>query len=88
MDAAGISGLRKEAGLSEEAMSKKVGLPLDVYLGLESGLKRPTRLQTLALERVALSLAVDRKNPAIAPSAVSRAALRLGIIVLEENRPE
>ncbi len=87
MDAAAFNGLREIMGLSHEEMAKRFGLKIEEYLALEGGTRRPNKLQTLAYERLALGAAADHKNPDIAPPGIRRAALRLGEIVLQQNRP-
>lgn len=70
-----LAALRKALGLTQSEMAEQIGLSPRAYHDVESG-KAPYRLtHRLAAERAALALAVERRNPMLAPAAVRRDAL-------------
>jgi transcriptional regulator with XRE-family HTH domain len=77
MTAEEMTALRKSLGLTQAEMGERIGLALRSVQEIESG-KTPLRLShALAAERIALGLAVERKEPMLAPAAIRREALEL-----------
>jgi transcriptional regulator with XRE-family HTH domain len=76
--------LRKELGLTQQGMADKFDMALRSYQSLESGESEYRYIHRLAAERVALSVAADKKDPSFVPAPVRQDALevvRLGQIL-------
>jgi transcriptional regulator with XRE-family HTH domain len=73
--------LRKQLGLSQTALAEELGMSLRAYQDIEAGKSAYRRVHFLAVERVALQLAVDRKDIALAPPAVRDDALELAALI-------
>jgi transcriptional regulator with XRE-family HTH domain len=73
--------LRKQLGLTQTELGVFFGLKLRTVQDIESG-KSPLRpAYALAAERVALALAIERKEPMLAPLSVRREALELARLI-------
>lgn len=74
--------LRKTLGLTQGEMGTAMGLTGRSYQRLEAG-ETPLRLlHTQAAERVALRLAVERRDPMLAPATIRREVLDLAGLIL------
>lgn len=81
MTAEELIALRKSLGLTQAELGERIGLALRSIQEIESG-KTPVRpSHALAAERIALALAVERKDPMLAPAAVRREALELARLI-------
>jgi transcriptional regulator with XRE-family HTH domain len=72
-----LVALRKELGLTQQGMADKFGMGIRSYQSIEAGESEYRYIHRLAAERVALSVAVDRKDPSLVPTPVRQDALEL-----------
>jgi transcriptional regulator with XRE-family HTH domain len=72
-----LVALRKDLGLTQQGMADKFDMALRSYQSLESGESEYRYIHRLAAERVALSVAVDKKDPSFVPAPVRTDALEL-----------
>jgi transcriptional regulator with XRE-family HTH domain len=72
-----LVALRKDLGLTQQGMADKFDMALRSYQSLESGESEYRYIHRLAAERVALSVAVDKKDPSFVPVPVRNDALEL-----------
>jgi len=90
-----LINLRRELGLTQQEMADALDMALRSYQAIEGGESEYRFIHRLAVERVALAVAVDKKAPMLAPFAVRRDALELVRLgensgnpaFLRENRP-
>lgn len=75
--------LRKDLGLTQQEMADALDMALRSYQAIEGGESEYRFIHRLAVERVALAVAVDKKAPMLAPPPVRRDALEL--VRLGEN---
>lgn len=75
--------LRKSLGLSQADMAAHIGMTVRPYQDIEHGKSALRKIHALAAERAALDIAIERKNPMLAPAAVRKAAIELTRIVTE-----
>jgi transcriptional regulator with XRE-family HTH domain len=67
--------LRKSLALTQQEMANRLGMALRSYQAIEAGESEYRFIHRLAAERVALALAVDRKDAILAPTSVRRDAV-------------
>ncbi|GBD48083.1 helix-turn-helix domain-containing protein [Methylopila sp. Yamaguchi] len=75
MTADDLRALRDRANLTQLGMASLVGLSLRAYQDIENGVSEFRDLHRVAIERVALDLAVERGDPMIAPPSIRAAAM-------------
>ena len=78
-----LIGLPKILGLTQSEMAKGMGLSLRTYQELEMNSDKVRRRHVRLAESVALDVAVDKKNPMLAPASVRKKALKLANIIIE-----
>lgn len=83
-----LINLRKELGLTQQEMADQFNMALRSYQSLESGESEYRFIHRLAAERVALTLAADRKVPALAPPSVRADAIELVRVGTQTGNPE
>jgi transcriptional regulator with XRE-family HTH domain len=83
MDVQELIALRKHLGLSQTEMATGMGMVMRSYQEIEAGKTRLQHRHTLAAERFALSLAIERKDPMLAPASVRKEALELARLLTE-----
>lgn len=81
MTPAELVALRKSLDLTQAEMAGRVGLGLRAYQDIEAGVSKLRPIHAHAAERAALTLAVERANPMLAPAAVRREALDLARLI-------
>ena len=81
MTVAELNELRKRLGLTQTEMGAGIGLAMRSYQEIESGSTKLRAGHVLAAERFALSLAVERGDPMLAPASVRRDALELARLI-------
>jgi DNA-binding XRE family transcriptional regulator len=69
--------LRKELGLTQQEMATQLDMALRSYQAIEAGESEYRFIHRLAVERVALMIAVDKKDPMLAPPSVRQDAIEL-----------
>jgi transcriptional regulator with XRE-family HTH domain len=72
-----LVALRKELGLTQQGMADKFDMAIRSYQSIEAGESEYRYIHRLAAERVALSVAVDKKDPSLVPGPVRQDALEL-----------
>ncbi|MGA3301802.1 MAG: helix-turn-helix domain-containing protein [Methylovirgula sp.] len=72
-----LIAIRKELGLTQQEMANKLNMALRSYQAIESGESEYRYIHRLAVERIALQIAVDRKSPLLAPPSVRKDAIEL-----------
>jgi transcriptional regulator with XRE-family HTH domain len=72
-----LVALRKELGLTQQGMADKFDMAIRSYQSIEAGESEYRYIHRLAAERVALSVAVDKKDPSLVPAPVRQDALEL-----------
>lgn len=77
MQCADLVALRKSLVLTQTEMADRVGLGLRAYQELEGGNSKLRPIHVAAAERVALAVAVERKEPMLAPASIRSQALDL-----------
>jgi DNA-binding XRE family transcriptional regulator len=76
-----LTAFRKGLGLTQTEMAGRVGLSLRAYQEIEGGASKVRPLHVAAAERAALTLAVERGEPMLAPVSVRREALELARLI-------
>lgn len=72
-----LKELRKSLGLTQAEFAERIGMKVRAYADIELGVSPVRPIHVLATERVALSIAVERRNPMLAPASVRKEALEL-----------
>jgi DNA-binding XRE family transcriptional regulator len=83
-DAEGLKELRRTCKLSQGEMAARLGLSLRAYQDIETGASPYRKLHRLAVERLALELAVEDGNAKILPEDLQRLAFRAGQEAIRE----
>ena len=83
MNAAELTALRRGLGLTQTEMAERMGLSMRAYQVAEAEEGEIKVRHVAAAERVALSVALERKNPMLAPAGVRREALELARLIRE-----
>jgi len=76
-----LIAFRDLLGLTQTAMAERIGLGLRAYQDIEGGASKLRPIHVAAAERAGLALAVERRNPMLAPVAVRREALELARLI-------
>jgi DNA-binding XRE family transcriptional regulator len=82
MSAEEMEALRKTLGFTQAEMAKALGIGLTTYSEMIRRGEIEERYR-LAAERVALSIAVQRGNPMLAPPSIRKEALALANLITE-----
>jgi DNA-binding XRE family transcriptional regulator len=69
--------LRKELGLTQQEMANQLDMALRSYQAIEAGESEYRFIHRLAAERIALLIAVDKKDAMLAPPSLRRDAIEL-----------
>src|SRR6476620_92520 len=69
--------LRKGLGLVQADMARRMGMSLRPYQELESNFREMRRRHVRLAESVALDVAVEKKDPGLAPASIRDKALDL-----------
>src|SRR5260370_21092526 len=80
--------LRESLRLSQQQMADRLDMALRSYQGIEAGESEYRTIHKLAAERVALSIAADRQDPALAPASITEdaiAVVRAGALIGTPN---
>ena len=80
-----IIELRRKLGLVQADMAKRMGMSLRPYQELESNLRRIRSRHVRLAESVALDVAVEMKDPELAPASIRNKAIDLVRLILREN---
>lgn len=72
-----LIAIRKRFGLKQADMADLIGMTLRPYQALEKGETAILKRHALAVERVTITLAVERRDPMLAPGSVRKEALEL-----------
>jgi transcriptional regulator with XRE-family HTH domain len=72
-----LVALRKELGLTQQEMAGRLDMGLRGYQAIESGESDYRYIHRLAVERVALAIAADKKEPRLVPAPVRQDAMEL-----------
>jgi transcriptional regulator with XRE-family HTH domain len=72
-----LIALRKELGLTQQEMAAQLDMALRSYQSIEAGESEYRYIHRLAVERVALAIAADKKAPTLAPQPVRDDAIEL-----------
>jgi transcriptional regulator with XRE-family HTH domain len=72
-----LIGLRKDLGLTQQEMARRLDMALRSYQAIEAGESEYRYIHRLAAERVALMVAADKKTPAVVPASVRDDAIEL-----------
>ena len=79
-----LVGLRKTLGLTQSGMAKRIGLSLRTYQELELNSDKVRRRHVRLAESVALDVAVEKKNPMLAPASIRKKALMLAGNIIKD----
>ena len=92
MTTADLGALRRALGLTQTEMGERMGLSMRAYQDAEAGESGALRRDAagavkarhaLAAERAALTVAVERGNPMLAPPGIRREALASARLITE-----
>lgn len=84
MTAAELTALRRGLGLTQTEMADRMGLSMRAYQAVEADDGGAVKVRHAAMaERVALTVAVERRNPMLAPATIRREALDLARLITE-----
>ena len=84
MTLAELVALRRNLALTQAKMAKRMGLSHRGYQDIEGSVSKVRPIHVAAAERAALTLAVERGNPMLAPAGVRRQALELARLITGE----
>lgn len=82
-----LNKLHIKSGLPHEEIAKRMGLKLDEYGLLLDGTQRFNRLYVNALERAALAIALEKRDPAILDENFLYKVLKMAKLVLQTYKP-
>jgi len=77
--------LRKSLGLAQPAMAKRMGLSLRPYQQLELNPEKIRPRHIRLAESVALEIAIEQKDPELAPTSVRKKAMALARLIIRGN---
>jgi hypothetical protein len=80
-----LKRLRRTLDLAQLEMAKRMGLSLRPYQQLELKPDKIKRRHVRLAESVALDIAIDRKNPELAPVNVRKKAIELTRLIIAKN---
>lgn len=84
----GLIELRKDLGLTQQEMANKLDMALRSYQAIEAGKSEYRFIHRLAVERVALQIAADKKEPMLAPVSLRKDAIELVRVGQAIRNPE
>lgn len=85
MDGRELTLLRRRLGLTQRAMSAKMGLGLRAYSSIEATAEEINPRHQMLAERVALAEAVSQRDYRLAPRSVREEALALATLIEDAN---
>lgn len=77
MNATDFEALRKQLGLTQAELGYRLGVRRQAIIDLEAGKTTLRPMHVLAIERVSLAVAIERRDPMLAVPSVRREALAL-----------
>ena len=80
-----LINLRKALGLRQSEMAFRMGLSLRPYQELESKIRKVRPRHVRLAESVALDLAIEKEDPALAPANIRKKAIKLARLILRQN---
>lgn len=80
-----LKQLRKKLGLAQPEMAQRMGLSLRPYQQLELNPGKIRRRHVRLAESVALDVAIEMEDPALAPERVRKKAIELARLICREN---
>jgi transcriptional regulator with XRE-family HTH domain len=80
-----LNRLRKALGLAQPEMARRMGLSLRPYQQLELNPDKVRRRHVRLAESVALDVAIEQKDPELAPKSVRKKAMDLARLIIREN---
>jgi len=83
-----LIALRKDSALTQQEMADQLDMGLRSYQAIESGESAYRQVHRLAIERVALKLAAEKKDTTLAPTPVRRDAIELVRVGQATQTPE
>jgi transcriptional regulator with XRE-family HTH domain len=84
MKPADLKALRNTLDLNQADMATRMGLGARAYQALEAGESAIRPIHVNAAERAALAIAVERRQPMLAPASIRREALDLAAMLRGE----
>ena len=82
-----LEQLRDKAKVTHEDLAKRMGVTDEEYRALLTGKTRFRRLYVNALDKAALSLALELRDPSLLNPQFLWQTLRIAIAVMQEHRP-
>lgn len=76
-----LKALRNALALNQADMAARIGLGARAYQALEAGEATIRPIHVNAAERAALAIAVERRQPMLAPASIRREALDLAALM-------
>ena len=80
-----LKPFRKALGLGQSEMADRMGLSLRPYQQLELSPDKVRRRHIRLAESVALDIAIERKDPELAPDAIREKAMELARLIIRKN---
>jgi len=80
-----LKGLRKRLGLAQSDMACRMGLSLRPYQQLELNPGKVRRRHVRLAESVALDIALERRDPELAPASIREKTMDLARLILRDN---
>lgn len=81
MTAADFASARKALGFTQKGLGERIGMKARSIADIEAGITPVRLIHVLALERLCLSVALERQDPMLAPASVRREALDLTALI-------
>lgn len=76
-----LAKARKALGLTQAQFGERLGMGRRSIADIETGTSPVRLIHSLALERLALALAIERAEPMLAPAGIRREALDLVTLI-------
>lgn len=80
-----FTAARKAMGLTQTELAERFGVTSRAIQDLEAGVSRMKALHVAALERIALTVALERNNPMLAPLIIRREAAQITRLLVGET---
>lgn len=80
-----FTATRKAIGLTQIELAARLGVTSRAVQDLEAGASRLKALHVAALERIALTVALERENPMLAPLTIRREAAQITRLLVGEG---
>jgi hypothetical protein len=84
-DSFSLIRLRRTLGLAQPDMARRMGLSLRPYQQLELNSEKVRSRHVRLAESVALDVAIERRDPDLAPASVRKKAERLARVIIRRN---